>query len=274
MRESFTSGIADVLGSGGGVLNLLGTPDLRRDTLERLIERFVTPSFLAAVAAEHRSGRRLFVLTTNLDAQRAVVWDMGAIAASGQPNALQLFRDVLVASASIPGIFAPTLIEVQANGRRFKELHVDGGATSQVFILPDAFLISGRGAVPGKYPRKVWTVINNHLTPEFEVVEAGLLSTVGRAFSTLIKNSTKTTLIATQRFLGREGFRLTYIDGRFDDALHRAYGEQVKPGFDQAYMRFLFDYAYAKAQSPAAWQNEVPLPDKPRPQNQVAKVPG
>ena len=60
--------------------------------LRDLIGRYVTPDLLAAVAAEHAKGRRLLVVTANLDAQRAVIWNMGAIAASGAPNAVALFR--------------------------------------------------------------------------------------------------------------------------------------------------------------------------------------
>src|SRR5262249_31607986 len=102
--EAFTSGVASVLGDVGGALMLLGTPDLRRQTLSDLVEKHIDRAMLDAIAAEHARGRHLLVVPTNLDAQRAVVWDMGAIAASRNPDALQLFRDVLVASASIPGV--------------------------------------------------------------------------------------------------------------------------------------------------------------------------
>src|SRR5262249_54074529 len=157
---------------------------------------------LRAVARENAKGRKLFVVTTNLDAQRAVVWDMGVIAASGQPNARELFRDVLTASSSIPGLFAPTFIELTANGRRFKEMHVDGGATTQVFLVPDAYLIQGMGAAKittGK--ARIWAVINNHLTPQFEVVEGSMLPAISRSFSTLIKNDAKATLVATSNYV-------------------------------------------------------------------------
>src|SRR5215467_10582379 len=87
------------------------------------------------------------VVMTNLDAQRTAIWDMGKIAASGDPGALDLFRNVLTASASIPGVFSPTLIEVEADGRRSAEMHVDGGVTTNVLILPEALLVSGNNPV-------------------------------------------------------------------------------------------------------------------------------
>ena len=95
---------------------------------------------LVAIAAEHAKGRDLLIVTTNLDTQRTVIWDMGRIAAIGSPRALILFRDVVGASASIPVVFPPMLIDAEVNGRRFQEMHVDGGVTAPVLTLPEAFL--------------------------------------------------------------------------------------------------------------------------------------
>jgi len=259
IAEAFSGGVAQVLGDLGGVFALLGPPDLRRNSLVDLVEKFLTPKVIAAIAREHTRGRRLFIVTTNLDAQRGMVWDMGAIAASGRPEARELFRDVLVASASIPGVFGPTYIEVEANGRRFREMHVDGGATTQVFILPDIVLATRMGvAAPGHAPTHIWVVMNNHVTPQFEIVEAGLLPTISRSFSTLIKSSAKQTLFNTAEFVGRERFNLTYIDSGFDNWL--AAHPDVKPGFNTPYMQALYGYGYAKARSSRLWTHDVPLP--------------
>ena len=92
-----------------------------------IVARDIDDAMLAAIASEDAKGRRLLVVTTNLDAQRAVIWDIGAIAASGGPKAYKLCRDVLAASASLPVIFAPQLIDVEADGHSFQEMHVDGG---------------------------------------------------------------------------------------------------------------------------------------------------
>ena len=94
--------------------------------LKRQVEQRVTEKLLTEIAAEHARGRRLFVATTNLDAGRRMIWNMGAIAARGDEKALKLFRDVLLASCSIPGFFSPVAIEVEANGKRFQEIHGDG----------------------------------------------------------------------------------------------------------------------------------------------------
>ena len=256
MRQAFSIDAAQVLGDLGGIFSLLGTVDLRHGMLENLVDKFVNERLMASVAAEHAQGRRLLILTTNLDAQRGVLWDMGAIAAGG-PQYRQLFRDVLVASASIPGLFGPTYIEVHANGHFFREMHVDGGATSQFFVLPDFVYERGRrGADPRNRPR-VWIVMNNHITPQFEVVESGLLPTVSRSFSTLIKSDAKSVLLATLNYVGSDRFNLTSIDNSFDEWL--AANPSIQPGFNIPYMAALYRYGYEKALSGHLWSKQVPL---------------
>src|SRR5580700_2707839 len=115
--------------------------------LKDLIAKQITPQLLADIAAGYRAGRRLFVVTTDLDAERSVVWNMGAIAAraadqTGGAAAVNLFRSVLLASGSIPGAFPPVLIDVEGNGKHFAEMHVDGGVGGQFFVAPPAMLAS------------------------------------------------------------------------------------------------------------------------------------
>ena len=112
-----------------------------------------TPISSNAIAAEHRKGRRLFIGTTNLDAGRPVMWNIGAIANSTDPRAPELIHKVLLASASIPGAFPPVLINVEADGKVYDELHVDGGTTTQVFVYPagiDWKAVTRKLKVPGQ----------------------------------------------------------------------------------------------------------------------------
>lgn len=257
MQRAFAEDAAEDLGELSNILSLLGTVDTRHEMLVSLVDRFVDQRLLEAVAAEHAQGRRLLILTTNLDAQRGVVWDMGAIAAAGMQYR-ELFRDVLVASASIPGLFGPTYIEVHANGHAFKEMHVDGGATSQVFVLPDVVFVNGRRTADPKNRPRFWVVMNNHVTPQFEVVQSGLLSTVSRSFSTLIKSDAKSTLLATAAYVGTDHFNLTFIDNAFDNWL--AANPGVKPGFNAVYMQALYRFGFEKARSGRLWSKEIPLP--------------
>ncbi len=104
--------------------------------LAGLIAHYIDEKMLLDIAAEYSRGRILLVLTTNLDAQRPVVWNMGEIARAGDKKALELFRKVILASAAIPGAFPPVSIDVEANGKPYEEMHVDGGTMREVFVLP------------------------------------------------------------------------------------------------------------------------------------------
>ena len=104
--------------------------------LAELIDRLCSPELVEAVAAQSSSGRMLLVATTDLDTQRSVIWDMGAIASQGGEKARKLFRRVLLASASYPGLLPPVLINVEGSGRSYDEMHVDGGTTLPFFIAP------------------------------------------------------------------------------------------------------------------------------------------
>ena len=106
--------------------------------LANMLERYVDEAMVAEVAAEHKKGRRLIIGTTQLDAQRLVLWDMGAIASSGSPDAVKLFRKIMLTSASIPGAFPPQYIKVEADGNFYEEMHVDGGTTAEVVLYESA----------------------------------------------------------------------------------------------------------------------------------------
>ena len=223
-----------------------------------MIARHVDAGLLAAIAQEYRAGRRLYVVTTNLDAQRTAIWDMGKIAASGEPGALDLFRNVLTASASIPGVFSPVLIDVEAQGRHFAEMHVDGGVTTNVLILPEAVLVSGTPVFPPDARPKVYIVMNGKLSPDFEVVKASTLPIVTRSFETSVRANTRNTLLASYQFAkGRNWeFNLTSVDPD--------YPKPNSIGFDQAYMQQLFDYGHQRGRSGIIWQS-TPSEFRPQP---------
>jgi predicted acylesterase/phospholipase RssA len=248
LRSVFATGEMKDLLQSDGLTGLFGTGLYKTAPLRELIARHVDALMLQAIAREHRTGRRLYVVTTNLDAQRTAIWDMGMIAASDDPAALELFRDVLTASASIPGVFSPVLIDVEAQGRRFAEMHVDGGVTTNVLIVPEAVLLSGTPLfAPGARP-KVYVVMNGKLSAEFEVVKASTLPIVTRAFETSVRANTRNTLLASYQFAKRRNweFNLASIDAD--------YPKSESIGFDPAYMRDLFDFGYQRGQSGQLWQ--------------------
>ena len=106
------------------------------EPLQKTLEAAITPELLHEVAEAHLKGRRLYIGTTNLDTRKLVIWDMGAIASSGQPDAAKIYRDVILASSAVPGFLPPVYIDVEVNGQSYREMHVDGGATSAVFFQP------------------------------------------------------------------------------------------------------------------------------------------
>lgn len=250
IKSLYTSGIAETLARRKGLIGVLTSNALADPRpLRRLIEEHIDFELLQAVAREHRNDRRLLVVTTNLDAQRAVVWDMGAIAASGRPEALRLFQDVLMASASIPVVFPPVLIEVESSGKHFSEMHADGGTTTQVFTLPDAFLASAAEIdLPDAADVNLYVVINNVLMPEFEVVDNATLSVAERAYSTLIKTHIRGSLYATQALARRSGiaFHVAAID-------QNVVAYDASDPFDTDYMRALFDLGYRRAVEGKLW---------------------
>ena len=253
LTDIYTSGIASTLVQSPSVVNVLFGSGLFGDgRLRDLVGRYVNADLLAAIADEHAKGRRLLVVTTNLDSQRATIWNMGAIAASGAPNAVDLFRDVLTASASIPAVFPPQLIDVQADGRAFQELHVDGSVVTPVFTLPQALLLRDKRLQTGQRGR-IYVIINGRLEPEFDVTQNNTLSIVGRSFTTASRARSRQTLAATYAFARENGigFNLTYIP---EDGPKLT----TPDGFDTTYMRNLYEAGFERAKTGRFWESTVP----------------
>ncbi|MCK1517378.1 patatin-like phospholipase family protein [Bradyrhizobium sp. 190] len=251
LREVYTSGIAESLLNDPSIIRVLfGSGLFGNKRLRELVARYVGPEILAAVARENAKGRKLLVVTTDLDTQRTVVWDMGKIAAIGSPEALRLFRDVMAASASIPLVFPPILIEAEGQGRRFEEMHVDGGVTAPVLTLPDALLFQGR--LPGNSRMNIYILVNKKLERTFELVSNSTIDVASRSLSSITQSQTRSVIFSTYDFAKRNrwGFHLSYIE--------RDYPASSSEGFDTAYMRALYQYGYEKAASGRAWTSTLP----------------
>ncbi len=225
------------------------------------IARYVDRKMLAAIAREHAIGRRLFVATTNIDAQRPVIWDMGAIAQSNHPDSLDLFRRVLLASASIPGIFPPVRIKVRVEGKDYEELHVDGGTVNQVFFLPfDAVLDSyARDRLPAgaRYQRRLFVVRNTKVAPEWSATPDKTLPIVERSLATLTKSQ------------GVGDLYKLYLEARVQkmefnySAIPPDFVMRSSEPFDLVYMNALYDRGYALGRAGYTWERTPPgLPSR------------
>jgi hypothetical protein len=248
LREVFTEvAPGDVLVFGNRIRAVLfGEALADTSPLYRLIERHVNEAMMAAIAREHRRGRMLLIGTTNLDLGRPVFWNIGAIAASERPEAIELVRRILLASASIPGAFPPVLFDVEQGGQRYQEMHVDGGAALQLFLYPPGIDLRGPAAPRGR-ERTAWVVRNGRLDTEWSTTNRSILSIAGRAASTLLHFSAVNDIVRVFLTAQRDGvrFRLAYIGPDFA-------ATREEP-FDTAYMRALFAYGEAQGRSGARW---------------------
>lgn len=229
----------EVLPALRGALGLGDPAPLRA----RLVEH-VTEALIARVAEAHGRGRRLLVGTTHLDAGRPMVWDLGAIAARGEAR---LFREVMLASAAVPGALAPVAIEVEVGGRRYAELHADGGLTRTL-------LTGGLGAGEGDpdLAATLWAIQNNALVPGYEPVRSSIPAILSRAITTLIRGKGGADLVAAwaeARSVGAE-FRLAFLP-----AGH--VGASVD-GLDPRTMRALYEEGRAWTRGGAPWLDRPP----------------
>jgi predicted acylesterase/phospholipase RssA len=219
------------------------------EPLRRRLSAVVDEAMLADIAREHRRGRRLLVVTTNIDAARPVLWDMGAIAEAG---ARQLFLDVLLASASIPGAFPPVPIVVEAGGERFLELHVDGGVTRSVTIGPTGLADVLDMTAPFPIRRRIFVIQNNTLAPPYQPVERTISGIAARTVSTLIRAQSAgdlTRIWVTAERAGAE-FHLAFVPPGL--------GAASATDFDPETMRRLYDAAFAAARDGVDWLRTPP----------------
>jgi predicted acylesterase/phospholipase RssA len=221
--------------------------------LADLIALYIDQRFLDAIAAEYRRGRLLLIGTTNLDAQRPMVWNMTQIAASRHPQALTLFRQVLLASASVPGVFPPVHIRVEAGGELREEMHVDGGTTQKVFIAPLQLrlrMLDPLYSAPPQY--RIFVISNTKLAPDWAPPTNDARSITERSLQALSRSQGAGDLIRLYLFAKRDGaeFNLAAIPFKFR--------EKSNGPFDRRYMQALFDVGFRQARAGYRWLTAPP----------------
>lgn len=254
VREVYTNYAATDLGKRRHVRNIIFNDAVADSApMKAIIDRYMTASVMGKIAYESSKGRILLLGTTNIDAARPVSWDITKIAASGHPGALDLIRDVMLASASIPVGFPPVIIEVQADGQTYQEMHVDGGVTNQVFAYPPGLDLSQVTTIFNlpKQP-EIYVIRNAYLEPRWESVERKLFPLAARSISSLIRTQGIGDLDRMYFSAQRDGidFHLAYIPETFDES------QEEKSGID--YMRNLYQYAFEQAKAGYPWEDAPP----------------
>ena len=221
--------------------------------LQKLIAKYIDADVVEAIAREHKRGRRLFVGTVNLDAGRSVIWNISAIAASDYPQKIALIHDLLRASAAIPIAFPPVIIPVEAEGKQYDELHVDGGTGSQVFVYPAAVdwdEITDKLKAKGK--PQVYVIRNSFLDPDYQGIKRNVMPIASRTINSLIRTQGIGDLYQIYALCRRDGndFNLAYIPSDFTDKPAEA--------FDPVYMKKLLDRGYQMALDGYPWEKAPP----------------
>ena len=192
----------------------------------------------------------MFIITSDLDAERSVVWNMGAIAAHGGDGALKLFRTVLLASSAVPGGFPPVLIDVEANGKHFQEMHVDGGLGGQFFVAPAALM-----AATSDYhlpATALYVVINTGLKRDFQVVDRFVPSILTQVVGMAVPVDTRLMMDRAYVVAKRSGvpYNVATIPSSFNTPSWGA--------FDPDYMGALYKVGFEQGRSEAPFSATPP----------------
>ena len=257
LKEMYTSISAKDIYKDRGLLAAF-FDDALSDTspLFSTISKIVDKEMLDDIAREYDKGRLLLIGTTDLDARRPVIWNIGAIAKSKHPNAMVLVHKLLLASAAVPAMFPPVMVDVKADGRAYQEMHVDGGAIAQLFLYPPAVsaLMKNEQMARGwSRERHAYIIRNGRLGKDWATVERLTLDVAGRAIATMIYMSGVNDLYRLYFTTQRDGvdYNFTYIENDFA-VLHPA------ADFDTGYMNALFTYGYQKGRGGVSWHKTPP----------------
>jgi len=246
LSDAYTSGRAEHLLQPRRFGVLFGSSAYRGSPLENLVEHYLTDALFQAVAREAGSGRLLLVATTNVDTGEIVMWDLGSIALNGGDRAKALFRDVLVASASVPGLFPPVIIRVQEHGKIFVEAHVDGTASAP-FLVPAGLTHEPREHNSVPRPTAVYVIVDGRLSEEPLSVQLRFRSILSRSISVGLTHMMRTSLELTATSAELEGAHFEY------SAIPVAYPNLAPFDFRASTMRALFEYGFNCAQTGHLW---------------------
>lgn len=251
LREAYVGGGTNGLLSARTFAAFAAPSLFSSRVLRNLVDENVTPELLRQIAIEHAKGRRLLVATTDLDTQETVIWDMGVLATQGDADALTLFRDVLVASASIPGIFPPVLIAgVTKDGQVVQDMHVDGGVNTPFLAIPEDLLLWTNPS-HNRADSALYVIVNGQVGRNNGVTPGRIDGILARTYDSMSKASLRLSLAATAAFGARNGMRVEMS----------AIPDNVTVSslkFDTATMQALFELGRARSAAGEAWASVSP----------------
>ncbi len=252
LRGDYAEFGADKVYKGRRKVSLLWADSaLNSEPLEKRIEAAITDDILSEVAAAHASGRRLYIGTTNLDTRKLVIWDMGAIASSGRPNARRLYCQVLLASASVPGAFPPVMIDIEINGKKYQEMHVDGGTTTAVFFQPYMLNLDPNN-VRSRAGSNLYVILAGKVFADARGVQPSLLNIAGTGIRAMLYAGARSDLgrLYTLAEITGVNFRMAAVSQDFPintDSMT----------FDQKEMRRLYDEGYRQGLNGGEWHDHL-----------------
>ena len=263
LRELYTSVSTKDIMRKKGALSIAGSNSVASNLrLKELVAENMTEEIMRAVAKEHARGKRLYVGTCSLDAQRLVIWDMGKIASVGNLQALELFRKVLIASSAIPVVFPPEFFEVVADGQTYDEMHVDGGTVTQVFSLFGVLKGVREAAAKEKLNAaratvKLYLIRNGSVSPHWGQVGDNLSAIAEHSMDTLTKMQAIGDMYRLYVFSKIRGvdFNLAYIPVDYEP--------EPEEWFDPKEMGRLFKLGVdATAVNGYPWHKKPPIMEK------------
>jgi hypothetical protein len=264
LREFYTTISTKDIYTERSLFAILFNPSSMVDTapLQAILAKQVNERVLAEVAQAHQRGRRLFIGTTNMEAGKLVIWDMGAIATSGKPEALELFRKVMLASASIPVAFPAVYFPVVADGKRYEEMHVDGGTATQVFFygftldlhaaMEEAGIQRQEAGTQRRIPVRIYIIRNGKLSVPWQLMLPSILPIAERSLHGLLGAQVVGDLYRIYTITQRDGieFNLAHIPEDYDI--------EPKESFDHEVMNRLFQLGYEWARAGYPWEHLPP----------------
>ncbi|UQN42337.1 patatin-like phospholipase family protein [Agarivorans sp. B2Z047] len=216
---------------------------------EDQVRSYIDADIVKQLAEQRAKGRLLVIGTTNLDNEKMSLWDVGKIAQVGSDEAITLIQNIIIASSSVPGAFPAKSIVIDDGQQRFEELHVDGGVSRQVFLVPQWAYYN----LPfERNPQHVFVIRNGLLKPHYQVTNNNLTDIGLRSISTIIRNQGIGDVEHIYHFAqhNQMTFRLAYIDNDFSKISDEA--------FTKEYMTSLYQYGYQKTRADSLWENVPP----------------